>query len=188
MTYTMEEKYESIKKDIIEQTSKNPIEVAKALMKRDYINIHGPEHHFLDGASLIIAFRNAGGNIDIDEAFEQLSARSIKMPPGMCGRWGVCGAVTGVGAAMAVINSLCHLTNGDMYGENMEHTCRAVQKMSTMGGPRCCKRNAYITLSNAVSFLKEKYGIELEGEEIKCQFFHLNPQCIKERCIYYPQK
>ena len=55
MTYTMEEKYESIKRDIREQRSKNPVDVAKALMKKDYINIHGPEHHFLDGAALIIA-------------------------------------------------------------------------------------------------------------------------------------
>ncbi len=41
-------------------SEKNPITIALQLMKKDFINIHGPEHHFLDGAAFLTAFRNAG--------------------------------------------------------------------------------------------------------------------------------
>lgn len=49
-------------------------------MQKDFINIHGPEHHFLDGACFLVAYKNAGGNINIEEALNLLAERTIKMP------------------------------------------------------------------------------------------------------------
>ncbi|WP_407400563.1 DUF5714 domain-containing protein [Treponema sp.] len=34
------------------------------LVKKEYMNIHGPEHHILDGACLLMAYYNAGGKIN----------------------------------------------------------------------------------------------------------------------------
>lgn len=185
MEYTMEEKYIKIKADLLKCTSKNPVLIAKELMAKDYINMHGPEHHFLDGGAFIVAYKNAGGDIDLDYALDSLSKRTIKMPGGMCGGWGVCGAVTGVGAALSVINRITPLTDGDMYGENMEHTSRAVIEMSKIGGPRCCKRNAYITLTNGARFVNEKYGVKMEYSDIICEYSEKNPQCIRAKCPFF---
>ncbi len=185
MTYTMEERYALIKQDVAKCKSKNPTEVALEIMAKPYINMHGPEHHFLDGSAFIVAFKNAGGKIDLDKALDALATRTIRMPAGMCGGWGVCGAVTGVGSALAVINMQAPVTSGDMYGENMEHTSRAVLEMSKIGGPRCCKRNAYITLINGAKFVNEKYNIQMEYSNIKCTYSSINPQCIKQRCPFY---
>lgn len=33
--------------------------------------------------------------------------------------------------------------------------------------------------------IKCESGVKLEIEEIKCEYSHLNEQCIKERCPYY---
>ncbi len=188
MAYEMEEIYKKIANDIVKEASKNPVKIAKSIMQKDYIRIHGPEHHFLDGCAFIVAFKKAGGKINLYEALELLSSRTIRMPAGMCGGWGVCGAVTGVGSALSVINKLCEITSGDMYGENMEHTSRAVYEMSKIGGPRCCKRNAYITLTNGARFVKEKYNVQMEVEDIVCEFSHLNTQCIKERCPFFKKE
>lgn len=59
--------------------------------------MHGPEHHVLDGACLLMAFYNAGGKIDIDTSLEQLVKEGLRMPGAMCGLWGVCGAITSIG-------------------------------------------------------------------------------------------
>ena len=181
----MEERYSKIKADIVKCKSKNPVSVAKEIMAHDYINMHGPEHHFLDGSAFVVAYKNAGGEIDLGEALELLAMRTIRMPAGMCGGWGVCGAVTGVGAALSVINKLSPMTEGDMYGENMEHTSQAVLEMSKIGGPRCCKRNAYITLTNGAKFVNTKYGVKMEYSDIVCEYSEKNPQCIRERCPFY---
>lgn len=52
-------------------TGTNPIRIFKNIAHKPYVSIHGPEHHILDGASLLVAYKNAGGNIDIDEALEK---------------------------------------------------------------------------------------------------------------------
>ncbi len=62
---TIEEKANRIIEDIRKEKGINPINMFKIMAKKDYISIHGPEHHILDGACLLMAYYNAGGKIDI---------------------------------------------------------------------------------------------------------------------------
>ena len=101
---TIKEKAEQIVKDIIQETGTNPVRIFKNIAQKEYISIHGPEHHILDGASLLVAYKNAGGEIDIEEALEKLMAEGLRMPGAMCGLWGVCGAITSLGAALSIID------------------------------------------------------------------------------------
>lgn len=48
---TIPEKAELIIKDIKDEISINPIHIFNNIAKKEYINIHGPEHHVLDGAT-----------------------------------------------------------------------------------------------------------------------------------------
>ena len=185
MEYTLDDKYRLIKEEVLKSKSKNPIEIAKSIMYNNFINIHGPEHHFLDGASFLIAFKNCGGDIDIELALNELAKRTIKMPGAMCGHWGVCGSVTSVGAALSIINDTGPLTLNDYYKDNMEFTSFVINQMSIIGGPRCCKRNAFISLSYAVEFIEKKYGIKLDINDISCNFSSMNKQCIGNECPYY---
>ena len=61
MEYTLEEKYARIREDILAAIGRDPVHIAHEIMHRDYVNMHGPEHHFLDGAAFLAAYRNAGG-------------------------------------------------------------------------------------------------------------------------------
>ncbi len=185
MEYTLEDKYALIKKEILKSNSKNPIEIVNLIMKEDFINIHGPEHHYLDGASFLAAFKNAGGNVNLENALDELAKRTFKMPGAMCGYWGVCGSTTSVGASLSIIHDVSPLSSSNYYKENMEYTSKVIQKMSKIGGPRCCKRNAFISLSTAVEFVKDKYGIEMKLHDIVCEFFSKNKQCIDLRCPYF---
>lgn len=178
-------KYNYIKEECLKSTSKNPLEIARTLMKSDLISINGPEHHLLDGAAFLTAYKNAGGNIDLRLALDNLATRSILMPGATCGYWGVCGASTSLGAAFSIINHTSPLSNSDYYKDNMEYTSHVLGIMSKIGGPRCCKRNAFISLSYAITFAKEKYGVIMESSKIICEFADKNPDCIKERCPFY---
>lgn len=185
MNFTLKEKIEFIFQDIIKETSKNPISILKKIMHKDYISIHGPEHHFLDGAVFMMAYKNAGGIVDIEKALRELKNRALTMPGAMCGYWGVCGSTTSVGAALAIIHETGPLSNNDYYKDNMEFTSSVLAKMSKIGGPRCCKRNAFLSIYNAALFVKRKYGVEMDIEDIRCDFSHLNEQCIQTRCPYF---
>jgi len=184
MEYTLQEKYQLIKKDILEQTSKDPIVVAKEIMRKDYVNIHGPEHHFLDGAAFLVAYKNAGGKIDINEALDLLAKRALTMPGAMCGFWGVCGSTASVGASLSIIHETGPLSDNDFYKDNMEYTSSVIGKMSKIGGPRCCKRNAFLSLSEAVIFVNKKYGVNMELSNFTCEFSSRNKECIGFRCPF----
>ena len=57
-------------------------------MHDDFINIHGPEHHFLDGWVFLTALHNNGLNMNLEENLDKLEKRAITMPGAMCGYWG----------------------------------------------------------------------------------------------------
>ena len=59
---TLEEKAKSIIRDIKEEKGNNPIRIFKNIASKEYVNIHGPEHHILDGASILVAY-NCFANI-----------------------------------------------------------------------------------------------------------------------------
>ena len=45
-----------IYEDIKNEKGNDPCKMFRNIVKNEYINIHGPEHHILDGACLLMAF------------------------------------------------------------------------------------------------------------------------------------
>ena len=113
ISMTVREKAELIVKDIKKEQGTNPVVIFKQIAEKEYVSIHGPEHHILDGASLLVAYKNAGGEIDLEQALDRLMAEGLRMPGAMCGLWGICGAITSIGAALAII--------GTGHFQRMEH-------------------------------------------------------------------
>ena len=64
-------------------------------------------------------------------------------------------------------------------------TSKSLSNIADFGGPRCCKRDSYLSILTAVDFVKENFGIQLEKEEVKCEYSDLNKQCIKDKCPFY---
>ena len=182
---TIKEKAEQIVKDIIQETGTNPVRIFKNVAQKEYIGIHGPEHHILDGASLLVAYKNARGEIDIEEALEKLMAEGLRMPGAMCGLWGVCGAITSLGAALSIIDGTGPLSADGTWGNHMQFTSNAIGELGRINGPRCCKRDAVIALKNCIQYVNNHYGVTLEYEHMRCEYSNRNEQCIKERCPYY---
>jgi hypothetical protein len=188
MPYTLLEKMDLIKAELKKpQASKDPLSIAHSLMRKDFVSMHGPEHHMLDGGSFLVAYKNAGGEVDLPSALDELERRAIQMPGATCGQWGVCGSVSSLGAALAIIHHTGPLSDDEFYKDNMRFTSSVLKKMAEIGGPRCCKRNATLSLSTAISFVKEHYGIEMGTSSLECSFYPLNNTCLKGKCPFHPR-
>ena len=74
----MEERANKIVEACMLETSKNPIEIFNNIAHKDFVRIHGPEHHVLDGAALLIAFYNPGGEIPLQESLVELMKRGLQ--------------------------------------------------------------------------------------------------------------
>ena len=181
----MEERGMQIIEICLTEKSKNPIEIFNNIAHRDFVRIHGPEHHVLDGAAFLTAFYNAGGKIDLPESLNELMRRGLQMPGATCGMWGVCGAVTSMGAALSIIDGTGPLSTDTSWGKHMEFTSKALNELSKVGGPRCCKRDAYLSFQEAIQFINENYDVQLESSKVECYFSEKNEQCIKGRCLFF---
>ena len=181
----MEDKAKKIIEACLQEKSKNPMEIFNHIAHMDFVRIHGPEHHVLDGAALLTAFYNAGGKLELQNSLNELMRRGLQMPGATCGMWGVCGAVSSMGAALSVIDGTGPLSSDASWGKHMEFTSKALQSLAQVGGPRCCKRDAYLSFQKAIDHINENYNLKLESSRIECSFSEKNEQCMKERCPFH---
>ncbi|RAP53414.1 MAG: SAM-dependent methyltransferase [Methanosphaera sp. rholeuAM270] len=174
----------SIVEICLNETSCNPIVVLDKLMSLPFCHMHGPEHHSLVGASLLTAYSNCGGDIDLEDSLIELIKRSKQVPGGVCGFWGACGAGISCGIFVSVISESTPLSvTGFKLSNKMTSLC--LDKISEFGGPRCCKRDSYLAVKCAVDFVAENFGIKLEDSGVLCKFSDLNLQCLREDCPFY---
>lgn len=63
-------------------------------------------------------------------------------------------------------------------------TAAALGQIGAVGGPRCCKRDSYLSILAAIDFVKEHFGVEMEQPEVVCSHSAQNNQCIGKRCPF----
>lgn len=119
----------------------------------------------------------------IEKALQEMCGRGRSVPGGACGFWGVCGAGISAGVFVSIISKSIPLTN-EPFGLSNRMTSKALEKIGAIGGPRCCKRDSYLSILAAIDFVKEHFGVEMEKSEIVCVHSAQNAQCIGKRCPY----
>ncbi len=163
--------------------SDNPIEILEEMMSMPSCHMHGPEHHTMVGSALLTAYKNAGGEIDLESALGEMQKRGKQVPGGACGFWGACGAGISTGMFISIALKATPLV-GEAWGLSNKMTSSALGAIGEVGGPRCCKRDSYLAIIKAVEFAKEHLGVKMKLDEIKCVHSANNNQCIGSRCPF----
>ena len=167
----------------LSHTSSNPVALLETLMDAPFCHMHGPEHHVLVGASLLTAYANAGGTLDLKNALLEMLRRGGQIPGGACGFWGACGAAVSAGIFVSIALGATPLAT-DSWGFANQTTARALAAIGAIGGPRCCKRDSYLAIRETVPFIAEKTGVRMELGKIACRRSAQNSQCIGKRCPF----
>ena len=171
----------------MEETSKNPVEILNKMMAMPFCHMHGPEHHIMVGMALLTAYKNSGGNIDLKNALIEMNSRGCSVPGGACGFWGACGAGLSTGMFISIVTGSTPLGE-ENFGLSHKMTSGALAAIGEIGGPRCCKRDSYLSIQQAVSFVRENLGINMDQSEIRCSYSSQNNQCIGKRCPFCKRK
>ena len=170
----------------LHSTSANPIVLLEEMMAMPSCHMHGPEHHTMVGSALLTAYKNAGGEIDLQAALSEMQRRGKQVPGGACGYWGACGAGISAGMYISIALKSTPLAK-EAWGLSNRMTAKALEAIGKNGGPRCCKRDSYLAITEAVKFTREHLGVNMELCDIRCSRSHLNNQCLREECAYYPK-
>ncbi len=64
-------------------------------------------------------------------------------------------------------------------------TARALEAIGKNGGPRCCKRDSYLAIIEAVKFTSENLEVNMELKQVTCSRSRMNNQCIREECPFH---
>jgi len=179
--------------DLIEKTCVlsneiDPVSLANLLMGNPLLKMHGPEHHFLVPAVLLTAYYNAIKKPNRKGlAIKKARQRAEKVLGGFCGFWGTCGAAIGNGLFYSVITGSTPLSAEDWKFSNLL-TSHTLKSIAEHGGPRCCKRDVYLSLIKAVEFINQKMNTQLPRDnKITCEYSHLNKECLTKGCPFYKQ-
>lgn len=177
--------------DLIEQYCRttlltDPYRITAILMKNPQIKMHGPEHHFLVPAALLAAWYNRHKNTLLkDAAIIKARRRAEDVKGGFCASHGACGAAIGTGIFISLITGATSLAKEEWRLANLM-SAESLKVIAENGGPRCCKRDSFLAISAAVTFLKAHFGTELPIEErITCEFAILNRECLGEECSFF---
>ena len=131
------------------ETSRNPIEIIEKMMAQPFCHMHGPEHHVMVGAALLTAYKNAGGELNLPKALNEMMSRGKSVPGGACGFWGACGAGISTGMFVSIISKSTPLAISilaavdfvkEHFGVEMERPeviCRYSAKNNQCIGRRC---------------------------------------------------
>jgi hypothetical protein len=176
--------------DLIEQycaqtAVRDPVEMALTLMRHPSIAMHGPEHHFLVPAVLLAALDNQHSIADRGTRIQQARKRAEGVRGGSCGFCGNCGAAVGTGIFISLMTGATPLSRQEWQLSN-RMTAESLLAVAEYGGPRCCKRDTFLALQSAQTFLQKQFGVTLEMQApIHCAFSSVNKECLKTGCPFY---
>lgn len=169
-------------------TSRNPIEILEKLMSQPDCPMHGPTHHVLVGAALLTAYNNClpdSNKLNLEEALAEMRERGEQVPGGACGYLGACGASISTGIFLSIVTRNTPFSTDTWRLCNL-CTARALEQVALNGGPRCCKRDSYLSVLTAIDFVKENLGVEMVKPEVHCTRSQINEQCIGKKCPFSP--
>ena len=139
----------------MEERSRNPIEILEKMMSKPFCHMHGPEHHVLVGAALLTAYNNClpdSAKLDMANDLVEVMERGRQVPGGACGYMGACGAAISTGIFMSVVTRNTPLSTDTWRLCNLM-TSKALEQVAENGGPRCCKRDSYLSVLTAIDFV-----------------------------------
>ena len=167
----------------LSETSTDPMKIIRRMMDMPFCHMHGPEHHVMVGAALLTAYKNAGGDITLSDALQEMYRRGKAVPGGACGFWGACGAGISAGQFMAIATGSTPLGK-ESWGLSNQMTAMALNSIGQVGGPRCCKRDSWLPILAAIDFVREHLGIKMERSIPVCSHSRKNQQCVGMRCPF----
>jgi predicted RNA-binding Zn-ribbon protein involved in translation (DUF1610 family) len=175
-----------IVKSICMQSHKtDPVSLAVEIMRSPAIKMHGPEHHMIVPSVLLTCINNKYHTVqDLAAKIDLAEEIAMERAPVCSYDLNMCGAAIGTGVFLELYTGL-NPEDEDEWSLPNQIIAKSLKIIAEKKGPRCCKRDTYISLLAAIDFLAEKFAIELPASEARCTFSNRNNSCMREDCDFY---
>jgi hypothetical protein len=172
----------------VENATDDPVKLFRILTRDPDVPMNGQMHHVIVPLVLVTAYWYVVKDFDLRAYLTEAADRASEVPERICGYWGSCGSAIGTGLFLSVITRTGPLTKGKRWGQCNRMTSESLCRLSEVGGPRCCKRNAVLSIQSACAYLEREFGVTLHPSAYGCTREDDNPECIGNRCPFYISK
>ncbi len=175
---------EIIKQVCLHTRNSDATSIMQTIRSHPQFNVNGPEHHAMIPAVILTGLRNAGNSITDDQIMTAIE-RGQTIAGGACAFFGVCGAAVGAGIALSVLWGATPL-DGDKRQAVQLAVQKVLGKIASYNAPRCCQRDSWLALQSAAEILNENMGKKLMVQQIECEQYRQNKECIHDQCPLWP--
>lgn len=174
-----------IKNICLNTKSKDPVLLAIMMMNSPVVYMHASDHHSIVACALLTAYKNSGGEINLEKAIDEALERGATVPYGVCANFGTSGGAMSAGIFYSVLADTGPMSVDEWaQGNILVGAC--LTEIGQIGGPRCCKRCTFTALEVASQFSEEILDVRMEmPDKIHCEYLEKNEDCIEKRCPYY---
>lgn len=169
---------------LLECEEKDPVKLFLGICGTEDVHLHGPEHHSIVPCVLLTAYRNCGGEIELERALREAWKRGQKIAGGSCGFLGICGAAAGAGIFASVVSGASPM-KGAEWGLAQKLAAQCLEANAETGGPRCCKRTGRLAIERAAAFSEKEFGVAMPCSRPRCGFSGQNSECLRDRCPFF---
>jgi len=176
-----------IKKICTESAIEDMVTLMKKIRSQPAISMHGPEHHALVPGVMLSTYRARGGKVGKKDILVAID-RGSRVPGGVCGFWGSCGAAVGAGIAFSVILEATPLTP-EKRQMAQQVTAKILGKIAELQAGRCCQRETMIALQAAAELSAEILPVGLlAADSLACGQYAMNRECIRAACMLWERR
>lgn len=166
----------------------DPVKLFRIMVREDCVPMHGPIHHCIVPMALVTATWYVSKDFDLDSYLREVVSRASEVPQAVCGFWGCCGSAIGVGIFESVMTRTGPLSKGKRWGNCNQATSDALSSIAGIGGPRCCKRNAVLSIQSACESASRDLRVELSPSPFVCMRYDDSEECIGSKCPFFSVK
>ncbi|HPD75934.1 MAG TPA: DUF5714 domain-containing protein [Methanoregulaceae archaeon] len=165
----------------------DPVAIARTLMDMPQLSTQESEQQFLISAALLAAFLNVRGTPgEKPGKIEQARLRVAQIRGDFCGIYGDCGSAAGTGIFVSIVTGATPLSKNEWMLSNLA-TAKSLEAVALQGGPRCCRRNAFIAILSAVRFSQERFGVVMPVRQpVTCGWLFGREACPARDCPFLP--
>jgi hypothetical protein len=160
--------------------SRDPVEIALALLRHSSMRLHGPEHRFLVAAALLAAYANVRGEAKAKAGWLAEARRAVEAAPSQA-----CACDLRTDASVGHAAGLFVATAKGDGTLAKKLAAASVALASQVKGASCCKRSSFLSLLQACHFTREHLGTDLRAQGPACEWWRENKQCIRDACPFY---
>ena len=169
----------------VENATGDPVKLFRMLIRDPEVPMHSRMHHVIVPMVMVTAYWSVVRDFDLRSYLNETAERASEVPEMICGYWGTCGSAVGTGLFLSVVTRTNPISKGKRWAQCNRLTSESLARIADVGGPRCCKRNAVLSIQTACAFLEREFGIVLHPSAYGCTRSDDNRECIGHRCPFY---